>query len=140
MYKIDIDLFCRIPWNWKTPTGYLMVVVVQSFCIHCGIFSIIGSLPLFAGFCMLFRAFALDICKNLTDLNMFLDNDNLTPCEQAIEIHKNLAKIIRFHSEAKGWALEWKLIAFAAKKKSYSLLCVWLVFFLISSISSIALF
>lgn len=97
-----------IPWDWKTPIGYFAVVCAQSMWIHCGIFLKICSLPLFAGFCGLFQAFALDIEQSLKEINRKFLNDEQRSGNG--EIIKALENIVQFHATAKGFVITGVLI------------------------------
>lgn len=94
--------FIRVPWNSKTPSGYLMIVCVQYIWAHCGIFSVISKLPLFAGFCSLFEAFVLDINESLEELN-----SNIVKCRREnivrnySKLYQKLTDIASFHSDVK---------------------------------------
>lgn len=94
-----------IPWNWKTPSGYFAVVCAQSMWIHCGIFLKFCTLPLFAGFCRLFCAFALDIEQSLNDINMQFQNYEQQSGNS--EIISALANVMQFHAIAKGLVSIW---------------------------------
>lgn len=101
-YLLKHISFRRIPWYWKTPSGYFACVCVQYVWIHCGIFSVICTLPLIAGFCSLFGAFILDINKTLTDFNGQITSvrDQLT-ANKRIKLYRKLTEIASFHSNAK---------------------------------------
>lgn len=92
----------RIPWQWKTPSGYLACVCVQYIWIHSGIFSVICTLPLIAGFCSLFEAFTFDINKTLADLNdEITDKREQVTMKNRTQLYRKLTEIAAFHSDAK---------------------------------------
>lgn len=106
LYHFDHDAInlvysLRIPWNWKTLTGYLGSVIVQYIWVHCGVFLVICTLPLFIGFCSLFEAFTQDISKTMKDIDDSITNSRQKFSNQDhIQFKRNLTDVISFHSKA----------------------------------------
>lgn len=97
-----VELSFRIPWHWKTPLGYSALVFIQYIWIHCGIFLVICTLPLFVCFCSLFEAFTLDINYSVEELDKSIadTHQQIFTIENQIKFKKNLTEIISFHSKA----------------------------------------
>lgn len=94
-------VYSRFPWHWKTPIGYLAVTCVAYIWIHCGIFQMFCTLPLFAGFCSMFEAFTLDFKKILYDLNNEItDPDQNFNAAQHLVIFHRLTEMAWIHSNA----------------------------------------
>lgn len=93
--------FNRVPWNWRTPLGYLGSVCAQYIWIHSGIFSVICIMPLIAGFCSIFQAFAVDIRETLSELDQSATDINKQfNYSRQFEIYTKLTQTAGFHSEA----------------------------------------
>lgn len=96
-----------MPWNWKTPIGYLTLSIFQAICwANIGMFSSECVLTFFGGFSILFSGFASDLKEITVDFNDNIIDENrqksgsLSPGKR-IELMDTLSDIIQFHSASK---------------------------------------
>lgn len=91
-----------MPWNWNCPSGFLLLVCVQSFWLNITGWLVVCSLLLYIGLCEFFGALAEDIKICLIHLNDSITSErqNYTT-STCIEYKQKLCEIIRFHSVAK---------------------------------------
>lgn len=93
--------FVRIPWNWKTLSGYLLASLIQLSWLCAGIFIVVSAMLPFYGFCTQFVVFTMDINKKWSNLNSaIIDQQNFTT-KNRIEFIRRLIKLIEFHSVVK---------------------------------------
>lgn len=62
-------LFYRLPFNWKSPSGYLITVLFEFFIFYCADVFIIAVLGFLVGTCFLLKSFVVDITTDLELLN-----------------------------------------------------------------------
>lgn len=89
--------FCSLslPFDWKTPFGYLFAFVISSNACYAYIFSLCPMIYFLIGSCWLFVEAAEDITE---DLSLLQKND--------ARLKRQLCDIIRFHAEAKQLSAE----------------------------------
>lgn len=98
--KSDVDdqndfLFCRLPFDWKTPFGYVLASVFFAGAIYCLLFGIIPVVCLFVGSCWLFISFAKDMTNEISKLNASAKTKNYR------ELKKRFPKLIQMHVDVK---------------------------------------
>lgn len=99
-----------MPWNWKTPIGYMIAVCIQYSWIAMGIFMVTSCLIQHAGVCILAGTFAMDIKENLVEQNdIVLRAEGNYSAEQFIEMKENLCNIIQFHCDVKQLSIDVNL-------------------------------
>lgn len=86
----------RMPFNWKTPIGYLVTFSYEYLSIfYVGIFCACNLLfP--ASFCWLISTFILDIQSELSDLN-----ENYEMSGNSVQLNEKLCRFIELHQIAK---------------------------------------
>lgn len=94
---MEIILFVvRMPFDWRTPFGYLKAICVASNIVYYILMESIFNVSLAIGSCCFMGAFAKDIKTNLNELH----NRN-TKNELPSEFYKKFCDIIEFHVTAK---------------------------------------
>lgn len=73
-YELDkinhVFLFTRLPFNWKTPFGYLIALMMQAVASYFTLLSTASTLCLLVGLCLLFIAFVEDLANDLNALSI----------------------------------------------------------------------
>lgn len=89
----------RLPFNWKTPTAYLIAVSAQSIPIYCTLFCAQSVICFLIGSCWLIDSIVNDIASDLPQLNVGgASNRN--------ENTKRLCCIVEFFMNAKQLSVE----------------------------------
>lgn len=91
-------IFKRVPFNWKTPIGYVQLLILFDVLCFCCVFSVIPTVTLLIGFPLLFNAFVEDITHDLTFLN---NKYSSSYRKNRREFRKRFCNIIRLHSDLK---------------------------------------
>lgn len=102
-YLRQLILIIRYPFDWKTPFGYAVCVLIQLCSSYAMIEVYNVCLVLTTGMCMLIADFASDIKEKLRQFNKILislEDGKLTAEDRAI-LTKKLNEIIEFYSEAR---------------------------------------
>lgn len=87
--------FFRLPFDWKTPSGYLLASIFFAGAIFCLLFGFIPLPCLFVGSCWLFICFATDMKNELKKLNVSAKNKNYR------ELTQRFSKLIEMHVDVK---------------------------------------
>lgn len=66
--KFQTNFFLRLPFNWRTPHGYLIALSIESIVITCIIFSSFPHICFFIGSCWSISSFMDDIHSDLAVL------------------------------------------------------------------------
>lgn len=92
----------RLPFNWKTPIGYLAAALIQSATITFATELFIIILVKTIGLCLFVTDFALDLEQDLHRFNSDLieRNDERFSTFKRIDMKTKLIHIILFQSEA----------------------------------------
>lgn len=78
-----------MPFNWKTPSGYLITLLFEFFSFHCADVFIIAVLCFLVGTCFLLKSFIADITNDLH----LLSNGKIKTVKQAQRIQKIFCEI-----------------------------------------------
>lgn len=98
---IDCSVFIffvplRLPFDWKTPYGYLLVAVTQCWSAYYVIQVTIFLLTFFVTSCWTLMATIDDMKENISNLN------EIAKCERNDEkLHEKLAQFITLNSDSK---------------------------------------
>lgn len=65
-----IVVLCRLPFNWRTPIGYAIAVLLQCAAVYSMLFGTVVVLDFWLGSCWLFVEVAKDITNDLAHLNV----------------------------------------------------------------------
>lgn len=90
------------PFDWKTPAGYFVSILLQSIPIFIGAKQFIITLAFTTGFCTFLSAFVSDLEEKLrrfSEAIIRMQSDTVLPNDR-IEIKRKIAGIIQFHSDA----------------------------------------
>lgn len=88
----------RLPFNWKSPIGYIIVTFFQIIgIVSCSEVCVV-VLCYYTGVCLAITTFISDIEYNLKNLNVETTADSKTSSEQT-RIIQMFNEIIQFHSE-----------------------------------------
>lgn len=95
-------IFSRFPFDWKTPSGYLASVFIQSSCTFFSSELYLITLIIIIGLCSFVTDFVSDLEQDLRDLNSDLIGikNGIFPTADRIKIKTKLIDVIKFHSEA----------------------------------------
>lgn len=96
--------FHRVPFNWKTPLGYLLVLAFYGYGMLCVVTLALPTMCLLMGTCWLFVAFAKDLTNDLHFLNI-----NLPSNSNSLQLRGHLCKLIQLYSDIK--ELSWIIAA-----------------------------
>lgn len=96
------DSIFRFPFDWNSPIGYLLCVIIQGGNIFIVSQLFTFTLILIFGMCFFATDFVSDIERNLNQINEDLNADRRITSEQCI-IEKRLIETCRFHIEARKW-------------------------------------
>lgn len=88
--------FWRLPFNWKTPSGYFAAWIFQSIGFLCTLFSVPGFNGLYFGSCWLFVAFAKDLANDLPQLNA-----NKAHRQNLHELKSHFCRTVQYYSDMK---------------------------------------
>lgn len=89
-------LLSRVPFNWRTPQGYLMFSIFNAITSVCTVFSTVPTTCYYVGSCWLFIAMAEDI-----DGNFCLLIDSVKMESSDMQLRKQLCDFIRVYTEVK---------------------------------------
>lgn len=90
----------RLPYNWKTPLGYLITLVFQAVAAISTFLSFIPTICLLCGSCFLIIAFVDDISNDLDILNNIDGGGMSRPCHRIVK--ERFCNTIQFHTDLKG--------------------------------------
>lgn len=90
-----------MPFNWKTPFGYLMCTCLETVSMFSSAVLFVTILTLTIGFCILADAFVSDLEENLRELQEDLLITEKMRTKNEIAIKKKVIDFIQFHSEAR---------------------------------------
>lgn len=102
----DFSIHPSLPYNWRSPIGYLISVILQVTSTYICSVLFVAVLLLYIGFCSFSIAFATDIRRSLSEFNddiMFHENrweGMVPPARQLIELKKKFYKITQFHADS----------------------------------------
>lgn len=86
----------RLPYNWRTPLGYLVTLIIQTVASLSCILSIVPAICLLVGLCWLIISFVEDVTNDLNALNIGQNT------ERSRRIMKErFCSIIQLHMELK---------------------------------------
>lgn len=85
-----------MPFDWKTPFGYLFAIVPQGIDIFCIVLDVAPVVGFMFGSCMLIIAFVEDITSEFKELST---NESLM--ESQMEMRKRFGNIIQLYSNIK---------------------------------------
>lgn len=83
---------CRFPFDWKTPTGYLIAFLFQTICGWIIVNTGSNNISVSVATCLMFVACGKDASEEI-----FRIKDNIDD----IGIKKNIITFIRLHSDSK---------------------------------------
>lgn len=94
--NLNIDLFLRIPFDWKNPTGYLVADTALILC---------GGIPLQYVACFIFLPFGVFMFQTeiVKDLERMLHTVNKMARAKTfrMRMYKKLSQFIRLHADTK---------------------------------------
>lgn len=91
-----ISLLFRLPFDWKTPFGYLIALLAEFATVHSSSFLFSPVASFFIGSAWLLICFIQDITSDLADLNVIT-----TSIQSLTEMKKRLCYIVGFYSDKK---------------------------------------
>lgn len=96
-----LDTSFRLPFEWKTPIGYLMCVMIQIPILY-----LLGDMFFFitlfiTTLCIFVTDFVTDIEERLRSLNEMVLDKTMMIADKRIEMTKKLSDIIQFHSQTR---------------------------------------
>lgn len=104
-HQIQLNrLFCRFPFDWKTPFGYLVGVSIQGVSMWSVVFCVHNALCLLVGLCWIMIAFIIDIETEFKTLNKKYRHKNGQFIKYK-EFRQQFYQIVQFHSDVK--QLSW---------------------------------
>lgn len=90
----------RLPFNWKSPSGYFIALLLQSTEIFCMTYADIPVFWFLFQSCQLFEAFVEDISNAVLHLDMDKSKSaketQIQPTEQFINLLRNFSTIKQF--------------------------------------------
>lgn len=92
-----------MPFEWRTPYGYLIALTIESIVITCIIFSSFPHICFFIGSCLSISSFMDDIQNDLTAL--MLTKRGLNRNDERV-LKQSLCKIVQDVSDAKELSYE----------------------------------
>lgn len=95
-------LICRLPFNWKTPFGYLIATVFFSLASWAVLYALTLTLSFYAGACSLFSTFAKDITCQVSRL--IVDGKSTRSHKK---FKKRFCRIILLDSRVKQLSWSW---------------------------------
>lgn len=69
-FCLSSHLILRLPFDYKTPFGFLLLSFVQIPWAFCIVFSAVPVISFFIGSCWLFTSFVKDVTNDLHQLNL----------------------------------------------------------------------
>lgn len=96
-----------MPFNWRTPQGYLLFTVFNSITSICTVFSTVPTTCHYVGSCWLFISMAEDIDGDFRSLN-----DSIKMNCSGRELRQRLCNFIRVYTEVKQLSTTCKMPAF----------------------------
>lgn len=87
----------RLPFNWRTPFGYLIALCIECMAVFSIILTTIPLVCFFIGSCWLCIAFAKDITNDLSLWNL----GGLTSNQSHLKCKMKLCRIVEIHSDVK---------------------------------------
>lgn len=87
---------CRLPFNWKTPIGYLIALSAEYASVHSALFGFTPVTSFFVGSAFLTTCFVRDIENELPQLNVIARSTRSRK-----KMMERFCYIVRFHSDAK---------------------------------------
>lgn len=119
----------RVPFNWKTPFGYLMVLAFYIIGNFCTTLSSLSTICLLIGSCWLFNAFARDVTNDLALLKV-----NHFKHRHGREFYKRFCNIVHRYSDLKKLSgdkfFDWMPCSYKYLSLISQLLSLWIHFFL----------
>lgn len=88
--------FHRLPFDWKTPIGYLFALAAESVSAHSALFCFTPIISFFVGSAWLIICSLEDISNDLTELN-----GSKTSNKNPDEVKEHFCHVIRFYSDAR---------------------------------------
>lgn len=102
--KWDISListfiahFCRLPFNWRTPIGYLIALAAECTAINSATFGFTPVISFFVGSGWFVIGIVKDITNDLGELNVRKAPNN----KRKKELKEKFCYILRFYSDAR---------------------------------------
>lgn len=93
---VDLEWNCRLPFHWRNPIGYVIVVIVE-YTMSVYFFALVASLTSLAlGSCFFALTFAKDIIGDLNSISKSVKNH-----KNHTEIFEQFTGFIRIHSLSK---------------------------------------
>lgn len=97
-YQIQlVFVYLRLPFNTKTPLGYLAYVTFNFATTFCVIFSAVPAICFLIGCAWLFICFGKDVKNNLPSLNV----GGKLKKRNCVEVKRHFCKIVQTYSDAK---------------------------------------
>lgn len=87
--------FSRLPFNWRTPWGYLAAWIIQSVGFLCTLMCIPGFSVMFFGSCWLFASIIKDLANDLPQLNTTKAD------RRQYELKARFCRTVQYHSNLK---------------------------------------
>lgn len=109
----------RLPFNWKTPSGYLIAFLLQAVSIFCVAQTCACNLNLLFGSCEMLISFTKDIKEQLEYLSFLCANNQSE--EQQTELKQKLSEFIQFHSTAKGFGSNFNWTYYGKKQQNITI-------------------
>lgn len=85
----------RVPFNWRTPCGYLIPFTLQLISTYCSLLCCIFSMSFLIGSACILIAFAKDMENDLNAINESVKTGN------RIKLTKSVAVLIQFDADTK---------------------------------------
>lgn len=92
----SVNVFDRLPFNWKTPVGYLVAIFTQSAGTYAAIISGVTSMAFLISSCWLFVCIAKDIT---TDLPLLDCSEKSTRHDPTMK--RRFCSIIQMYADAR---------------------------------------
>lgn len=100
---VNVLFFSRFPFNWKTPMGFLVACIMESFFFTALLEIALYVLLLYVGLCKHSMIFVDDIVTNLESISAKYDeysNKSKLSEEKWSELRLDFLNTVKFHSEA----------------------------------------
>lgn len=92
----------RLPFNWRTPLGYLMALILQAASTYVTLLSVSPSIILLVGSCWILILFIHDITNDLSKLSAIKHDQLLSSGKNTNgKIKRRFCKIVRNFSDVK---------------------------------------
>lgn len=94
---VFVGYFCRLPFNWRTPLGYIITLAAEYTSINSAVFGFTPIISFFIGS----GWFAIWIVKDITNDLSALKVKKASSNKQKRELKEKFCYIVRFYSDAR---------------------------------------